>query len=1138
MANLRYLVLLLAALPAFILAAEPVIVPLYAVETAGINGFRAQWDRPQPDALVFDAVHRSLLVRFPGAAEIIAAQVAKGQQIEKIELVLSFHDTELLIGNAGYHQRLSFGALELYQRLLPQWHAVGWALRKPWTADKTSGPTYNAYLNSAGYWTTYGAQDTKQDRFPNQFGPVEVSAGPEPPKRVLSTDPDDDDLMAPTTAKREPVHGRLDITATLTDPTYGTTLGGRLRRLEECGFLLRKWEVYDWRFRESGQGAYEWAVATGGRGIIVKAPHLEVTFTPAKAITIDLPPPTDLTALTARLTETKTGGAPTAVLPDADGLRKILNQLTQRQPAWMPDWQWARVRELHAHGGFGVPDTPEAYGTWLDEMLADPPRYWNGWDVPDRLLLWYLYADALPLPVRQHWRTYWDAWILPDRKTSEFVHPQAVELQYKGRNKYYEDTGDWRGNASFYRDGYCYGMSTMNFNHTAAMGALLGGNIIGSTYAMADGRYGLEHFPLRLWAWYDGSTQESIDHYYFAITVSDQKIFADFGPTHFDRMLGRSMLAKSIEELTTAYHPGLRRFLSTSSRTTLGHVFLTQEGLQHIMHTLSRGGALHDTTQKQVHGMDVFGHNVPPGRVAQQTMTGPWAPEWVAYTVDEKPIPFTMTAAYKQWGHYAKNPLWKRTYLGKHYGIGTQDLCDSPTPVMAHWRREDRPVTRIEDCVTVLARPGVNTTNLVTTDGGGLPAQGGLGTLHHRNKVLMVTSPNRHNNPEKINSLQTTLGLFNFQPKPTWVIYVDGKRLTQFPATVKQSQRIIIHDGVSYLAVIPIPATNLGRSDEVRITPDNPKAKLDVKHDTVVAPALLIESFNLRRPPVGDVKHGDDPEEGMSGEITQLPEGYYEIKEQVAKLWPGHDLAYGGFALEFGDAGEYRSIDDFQRHIAAATLTARFDKATSEVTVTYTSGGEALEAGFNTETHRFTKRTVNGAWPYLPPGVERDSSLSQQGTVGRLQKNGAVLHSEPGRMVFLQTEPITGTYAGHNPLPDPTAWALAAPGDVTLAADGRLGLAQIAVRPKEGTIWLDYALREGQAGDDLAVALLAFGFPHPPTVIRNGEPLTGPFPTVTIDGRTCYAIPLQGTLTPEAVQAIPERHARAQKWLTQKAEAP
>ena len=62
-------------------------------------------------------------------------------------------------------------------------------------------------------------------------------------------------------------------------------------------------------------------------------------------------------------------------------------------------------------------------------------------------------------------------------------------------------------------------------------------------------------------------------------------------------------------------------------------------------------------------------------------------------------------------------------------------------------------------------------------------------------------------------------------------------------------------------------------------------------------------------------------------------------------------------------------------------------------------------------------RRINGSNPYLQPGIDRDTTLSQQGTTGRLEKNGAVLMTEKGRIAYLQTEPSSGTYTGYNPLP-------------------------------------------------------------------------------------------------------------------------
>ena len=98
-------------------------------QLAGISGFRAFWDTPivlageglvvetkhtpggtgpnavwapeqrgggtQPGAIVFDAVHRSVLVRFPGSAQRIADEVRQGFAIEKVVLDLPHRATEL-----------------------------------------------------------------------------------------------------------------------------------------------------------------------------------------------------------------------------------------------------------------------------------------------------------------------------------------------------------------------------------------------------------------------------------------------------------------------------------------------------------------------------------------------------------------------------------------------------------------------------------------------------------------------------------------------------------------------------------------------------------------------------------------------------------------------------------------------------------------------------------------------------------------------------------------------------------------------------------------------------------------------------------------------------------------------------------
>ena len=44
-------------------------------------------------------------------------------------------------------------------------------------------------------------------------------------------------------------------------------------------------------------------------------------------------------------------------------------------------------------------------------------------------------------------------------------------------------------------------------------------------HPIRDGRFALEHLLLRLWSWYDGTTQESIDHDALGRTLADQKDF-------------------------------------------------------------------------------------------------------------------------------------------------------------------------------------------------------------------------------------------------------------------------------------------------------------------------------------------------------------------------------------------------------------------------------------------------------------------------------------------------------------------------------------------------------------------------------------------------------------------------------------
>ena len=127
---------------------------------------RAEWDpakrKGRPGAMAFDALQRYALVRFPGSAERIAERVTQGSQIAKVELVLPWNATELFPpGNPGYEYRANWGVEDMWRKDPARWHAIAFALRRPWTADEKTGPTFNAFINGAGNWAHCGARDTE-----------------------------------------------------------------------------------------------------------------------------------------------------------------------------------------------------------------------------------------------------------------------------------------------------------------------------------------------------------------------------------------------------------------------------------------------------------------------------------------------------------------------------------------------------------------------------------------------------------------------------------------------------------------------------------------------------------------------------------------------------------------------------------------------------------------------------------------------------------------------------------------------------------------------------------------------------------------------------------------------------------------
>lgn len=1021
-------------------------------ETATIDG--RQWDKPMAGGRTFDAVHRSVLLRFPGAADAIAGVLRRGRSLVKAELSLTYEGYEIV--PEGYTCRDGLGR-KAWTENPPNWHVQAWPLRQPWIAGPSNGPTFNASAHGRRYWARYGASDPKRDR----FDPL-----PEQPELSLQ--------------ERE---ARFDITPLLATDALTTDAGARLLMLEQCGFLLRKLETYDTRYRVAGD-AYEWAMPIGGHGLQFGAARLLFMLRPTSngmPVAVNLP-----TAFERDVTRhTADGTKPTAVLAPPAEIAQRARGVIERGLQDRPDWETARIRELLRLGGDRVSPWSQVVGeagqrnyeARLREIMAMPPRYWQGWDIEDDLLVWHLFRELLPAPVQDHMKAYWQAWLQPDLPTSAFVPPHSLDaIDYWRRNR------DWRGRASFFRDGYNYAVSTQNFNHTAAMGALLGGAMIGSLNAMADGRHGLEALPLRFWGFLDGSTQEMLDPYYLSITLSAQKMFADFAPTPLDRLMGRILVDRTMEMLTSIYHPALRRFVSSSGRARLSGVLVEQDGIYGALHTVSKAGVVNHLDKpppETVHGMPAWGYDFPPGRVAMQSLPGPWAPEWVSGVIDNKRLPVEDTATETTRGIY-KPPLWRRAWLGRWHGLASQDMRGGTVDLLGQWVRAPKTATNADERGMLTARYVANAPNLTTTREGAIPQAGLLLTFQSRNRAIVFAKPHSRSErflngtPETVSSLATVIGLWNFAPSRTWEILAGERAIRTFPQRLDAGQRILIRDGVSYLAILPLPATDLGRDAAIEIAPGI--AGKAEPNGADVAPALTISMFNLRR-------------------AQPVPVRNLDLKAITGRT-------YGGFVLEMGDGEQHGSFEAFARHIAATELTANWNDGKRLLEVAYRSGGDLMEAAFSTDFGQPSNpalpvssgdqeiaiqgRRLNGQWPYLPPGIERDNGWAQQGTTGRLEKNGAVLETEAGHKAYLIADDGSGAVVGYNPLPDAQAWTLTTRDGVKLRADGKVGLMRLEYRPWSREIEIAHAPKPDQAAD-LAKTITVFGLAEPPKVTVNGR---------------------------------------------------
>jgi hypothetical protein len=308
----------------------------------------------------------------------------------------------------------------------------------------------------------------------------------------------------------------------------------------------------------------------------------------------------------------------------------------------------------------------------------------------------------------------------------------------------------------------------------------------------------------------------------------------------------------------------------------------------------------------------------------------------------------------------------------------------------------------------------------------------------------------------------------------------------------------VIKDGVTYIGIIPLPATDLGRDAEVVIEKGQPQKFDQYKAD--VGPAVVINSYIYKKDELLP-KDGDH--------------------EKVRR-------AFAGYAVEFGDKKEFPSFEAFQKHIAQATVKVELDEPTRELTATSTSGKDTLELkaviapppGADTKTldnfePKITSTTWSGAPLFPSAHIMRVTPVTQMAW-NWVEKNGARVDTSlaTGNRLFLQAYSKKGHFTAWNPQGRPTDFQFSLPGGARIVSDGLIGLARLHVDLPGKTVTIDHAREAGRASDPklgAATALLLTGFPADLKIRCNGKEIESPA-KLQADGKNWLVVPLDPTL--------------------------
>jgi hypothetical protein len=295
--------------------------------------------------------------------------------------------------------------------------------------------------------------------------------------------------------------------------------------------------------------------------------------------------------------------------------------------------------------------------------------------------------------------------------------------------------------------------------------------------------------------------------------------------------------------------------------------------------------------------------------------------------------------------------------------------------------------------------------------------QGNFAGAQRRNKAiaLYVLQPQH----EEVFSLKTVVVF----PRVATLeeVWLGDRRVaeTDLPVPVPDGEWVVVADGEIYVGVRPLAPTCLGRLH-------------------VAAPVVL--------------ERGPDGELWLTAHNYQGPaKRFWDYASLRGAFWRGNLRA--GYVLEAAERDEYASAAAFLahlRHAEVSDVTAAGDTTPLERTIRITSGEDALALRYDLWHTRPIARSINGR-AYLAPPL--DSPIAVQGDSGTLRAGSAILHTDPGVMVWLiaqDLDPARRAWTVVNPLDRPTSMRLDTP--IGAVATSRWTVGRVELRAPSGAV--------------------------------------------------------------------------------------